>query len=1120
MTAAKAPLADKATAVKVKEFNADVQRAAAQPNAAAPSILTKTQMPGTSKTTNAQKLMDNIANGDASTIRAALVENIATDPSSLYKAMTVAAVKSEPETVAKAFQRLEEANQIYVKAANDLVKDVVDSGQGATRLAELSNSLGDAPVIKMLDTAMGMGETGARIEPTPLINEITNIRREWETLRKIESTPTTAAPTGATHITSPVYDLKNAMSESMATAIQNRNGTIRTKDQVGIWERQLPGIKPTSNLAAVKATMQDTTIKDALKAFDTNANEATTSESKAVKLMNEVAGDEPAIARAILVKELETDPTRMQEIWKQAKNGGMSKETEKIVLERSREAMMILGEDNIPRGVEALVEGSKVRDINNLHDVAALTDDEIDALARAGLTKRIQDTNGRWVEEPITSQDLQNARTKAQETLSSTKLDEATELEDYVPGGMDETGQTSWSLGLKDKKLDDEYKALYSADNLKSQATAKRGDIEKLQNAAQKSIGRPLDTMDDFKSLTNKEIDALSKNVPSVSKSDITGYRVQATKEMDKLSQVRQTYDKLGTEDYTNLVKLQQQRAADLASTADEYRNLLRNTERTADQERRMGQLGVRLEEQRSILQATTEAIDARKMQMEQWKTKQLTAADIKPGTKDRKTAAINAIDAAKKGDYETAIKKFAEARTHDGRSVLSKVDAKHYDGMSIQRINRMEEAVPADQMSKGMKEMLERMRQERRDFAIDALSKKGDDFKRAAFKIKNGDELDELERLKLWNSGDEIRTLAKDALDDVNGNKLVKGLVDDAVKKGDAARAKNLKTSMKEELEKCIKRGECGGGAAAATAAARAGKTLNSVGGSMAGLGILAAAGLNVGMVNTADGKMYKHDSKTNTFYEIVPDNTIKEMSPFDYNWVEVGYKQLVTDDAVGAYNALKNAGILDKTYSWGEDRGVQGRNVDKTEYVCQNYVIDGVNAINRNSDRTGIVAKAVNVLGTFNDGKSVNHSLIALENRNVVLGTYTDETTGETRNIYKTTLIEPQTGESSAPGWDFSGKTMALDGKEYKIETIQTMDNARQEQGTVFHEDGAYLKGDNVTMYSTGEKETQLMADTLEQDLKTVATAARENVKAQISDTYKIDPWQTTSDLDTEVK
>jgi hypothetical protein len=926
-------------------------------------------MPGTSKTTNAQKLMDNIANGDASTIRAALVENIATDPSSLYKAMTVAAVKSDHDTVARAFQRLEEANQIYVRAANDLVKDVVDSEDGVKRLVELSNSLGDAPVIKMLDTAMGMGETGARIEPTPLINEITNIRREWETLRKIESTPVSVAPTGARQISQQAYDIENVMPDVVVSRI------------------------------------------------------------------NRVSSD---------VK------------------------------------------------------------INRIEDIASLSDEQITTLSKSNIG--------------LEEKDLLNYREKASQILGK----EGTALEDVSVTAFQrkETTPTSWVMGEKDTRLDDEYKALYSADNLKSQATAKRGDIEKLQNAAQSSIGRPLDTMDDFKSLTNKEIDALSKNVPSVSKSDITGYRVQATKEMDKLSQARQTYDKLGTEDYTNLVKLQQQRAADLASTADEYRNLLRNTERTADQERRMGQLGIRLEEQRSILQATTEAIDARKMQMEQWKTKQLTAADIKPGTKDRKTAAINAIDAAKKGDYETAIKKFAEARTHDGRSVLSKVDAKHYDGMSIQRINRMEEAVPADQMSKGMKEMLERMRQERRDFAIDALSKKGDDFKRAAFKIKNGDELDELERLKLWNSGDEIRALAKDALDDVNGNKLVKGLVDDAVKKGDVARAKNLKTSMKEELEKCIKRGECGGGGFGGVAVARAGKTLNSIGGSMAGLGILAAAGLNVGMVNTADGKMYKHDSKTNTFYEIVPDNTIEEMSPFDYNWVEVGYKQLVTDDAVGAYNALKNAGILDKTYSWGEDRGVQGRNVDKTEYVCQNYVIDGVNAINRNSDRTGIVAKAVNVLGTFNDGKSVNHSLIALENRNVVLGTYTDETTGETRNIYKTTLIEPQTGESSAPGWDFSGKTMTLDGKEYKIETIQTMDNARQEQGTVFHEDGAYLKGDNVTMYSTGEKETQLMADTLEQDLKTVATAARENVKAQISDTYKIDPWQTTSDLDTEVK
>ncbi len=981
VTAAKAPLADKATAVKVKEFNADVQRAVAQPNVAAPSILTKTQTPGTSKTTNAQKLMDNIANGDASTIRAALVENIATDPSSLYKAMTVAAVKSEPDTVARAFQRLEEANQIYVRAANDLVKDVVDSGKGATRLAELSNSLGDAPVIKMLDTAMGMGETGARIEPTPLINEITNIRREWETLRKIESTPVSVAPTGARHISQQAYDIENVMPDNV-------------RDRVNRY----------------------------------------------------------------------------------------------------------------------LVGAGTGKQINRIEDIAALSDGEIKQVAKKYSDVQIG-TNVRL------EQALLNYREKASQILGK----EGTALEDVTVTAFQKKEETSasWSMGEKNARLDNEYKALFSADNLQSVVTEKKGDIEKLQTAAQRSIGRPLDTMDDFKSLTNKEIDALSKNVPSVSKSDITGYRVQATKEMDKLSQVRQTYDKLGTEDYTNLVKLQQQRAADLASTADEYRNLLRNTERTADQERRMGQLGIRLEEQRSILQATTEAIDARKMQMEQWKTKQLTAADIKPGTKDRKTAAINAIDAAKKGDYETAIKKFAEARTHDGRSVLSKVDAKHYDGMSIQRINRMEDAVPADQMSKGMKEMLERMRQERRDFAIGELKAKGGDFKGIANKIDMGDDLDELERLKLWNSGDEIRALAKDALDDVNGNKLVKGLVDDAVKKGDAARAKNLKTSMKEELEKCIKRGECGGGATAAAAAvAPIGKTLSAVGGSMVGLGMLAAAGLGVGMINSADGKMWKKDENTNTFYEVVPDGEVKSFSPFDYDLVEVGYKQMVTDDAVGAYNTLKDAGIIGREYSYGEKLGVQGRNIDKDEYICQNYTIDGVNAINKNSEKTGIVAKAVNVIGSYSDGKSINHSLIALENRNEVIGSYTDRKTGEQKNIYKTTLIDPQTGETSQPGWDFTGKTMSLNGKDYKIEALQTMDNPRQEMGSVFSKNSAYMKGDNVTLYSTESKETPGIDDALRQDLSTVQQSKITQLKESISDTYKIDPWQTISDLDTEVK
>jgi len=261
VTAAKAPLADKATAVKVKEFNADVQRAVAKPNAAAPSKLTKIQTPGTAKTTNAQKLMDNIANGDASTIRAALVENIATDPSSLYKAMTVAAVKSEPDTVARAFQRLEEANQIYVRAANDLVKDVVDSGKGATRLAELSNSLGDAPVIKMLDTAMGMGETGARIEPTPLINEITNIRREWETLRKIESTPVSVAPTGARQISQQAYDIENVMPDVVVSRINRVSSDVkinRIEDIASLSDEQITTLSKSNIGLEEKKSITDT----------------------------------------------------------------------------------------------------------------------------------------------------------------------------------------------------------------------------------------------------------------------------------------------------------------------------------------------------------------------------------------------------------------------------------------------------------------------------------------------------------------------------------------------------------------------------------------------------------------------------------------------------------------------------------------------------------------------------------------------------------------------------------------------------------------------------------------------------------------------------------------------
>ena len=50
---------------------------------------------------------------------------------------------------------------------------------------------------------------------------------------------------------------------------------------------------------------------------------------------------------------------------------------------------------------------------------------------------------------------------------------EGTALEDVSVTAFQrkETTPTSWAMGEKDTRLDDEYKALYSADNLKSHAT-------------------------------------------------------------------------------------------------------------------------------------------------------------------------------------------------------------------------------------------------------------------------------------------------------------------------------------------------------------------------------------------------------------------------------------------------------------------------------------------------------------------------------------------------------------------------------------------------------------------------------------------------------------------------
>ena len=140
---------------------------------------------------------------------------------------------------------------------------------------------------------------------------------------------------------------------------------------------------------------------------------------------------------------------------------------------------------------------------------------------------------------------------------------------------------------IKGKKLDDEYKALLSADNLQSVVTEKKGDIEKLQTAAQRSIGRPLDTMDDFKSLTNKEIDALSKNVPSVSKArehfakmEAEKNRKKERKEEEKLIDLSKVEKIASTEQATGLLASYTNQAIGIQLGKQRFRKKIMNGEK------------------------------------------------------------------------------------------------------------------------------------------------------------------------------------------------------------------------------------------------------------------------------------------------------------------------------------------------------------------------------------------------------------------------------------------------------------------------------------------------------------------------------------------------------------
>jgi len=142
-----------------------------------------------------------------------------------------------------------------------------------------------------------------------------------------------------------------------------------------------------------------------------------------------------------------------------------------------------------------------------------------------------------------------------------------------------------------------------------------------------------------------------------------------------------------------------------------------------------------------------------------------------------------------------------------------------------------------------------------------------------------------------------------------------------------------------------------------------------------------------------------------------------------------------------------LKQQNFYNKSYVEGNLPGVQGPELDKSEYMCMNFAIDGAKAINNAHGKDGIRAKVVGVYGLSvagpDKGNIVDHALIKVEDTTKPIGQYTDSL-GKTHLVYLSQLLEPQTGQMSGPGYvaDYSGTPMYMGNSKYIIDYMQEFD------------------------------------------------------------------------------
>jgi len=521
----------------------------------------------------------------------------------------------------------------------------------------------------------------------------------------------------------------------------------------------------------------------------------------------------------------------------------------------------------------------------------------------------------------------------------------------------------------------------------------------------------------------------------------------------------------------------------DLTKKTQEYRQLAKKQQKTTADAERMRKLENEITHDSKSLQETQETIARTDKQAMQ----QATKTNLKPGGTNKKTAVSDAIDDLNKGDTESAIRKLAKSDTHNGDEIFEGNELSKYKDTSISRINRLKNTNGGD-IPSGLDDMIEQMKRERKTYSRNELAKKGDDYKKIALKASTDKELTEAERLKLWNSDTETRQLAKDALDDVNGNKLIKGLKDDALASGDSTRIRKLSDEMKRELDDCIKRRDCGG---VSGVTSTSGKLLSEMGMSLGTAGLLLGAGLELAKIQNADGRLFEFDKTNNILIEMDTSSVPKFATGISRVRKQTRYgEKLIDSDIENIWNALRDARLFDKRATEGNTPGVQLN--DANEFLCQEFQIEGTEIAER-AKTTHQNVLAVTILGEAEDKRPISHALIAIEMKDKPMGTFFNQITGKNETAYKTILIDPQTGETSKGGWDLTGD-VGMEHKEtkYKIEALTTFKNPTQVEYEVGTGTSVTTTGNDVKFYETEEQTPQL-----------------DKITTDMNDTHRIDGY-----------